>query len=429
MNTPVTNTQALLFSLIGSIIMIGGFMAFLLRNQRIKGYNPNAPEPIEPRAMVQQQTVQRSQKTDLTGSPPRNETAPSLPITPPRTLGIAAVMHKLQTAVHVMIVGEQNSGKSTTANAVLVGRVQAGEQILILDPHAAPSDWHGIKAIGFGRDFPAIEQMMLSLIDELTRRYEQRAQQPDYAPQPLTCFVDEWPAISDNSPKVAPLFMRQLVQEGRKVGLRLVILTQSDRVESLGLAGKGDVRSNFCPLLLGAKAVEKCPDAAHLQRAGAIEHGGVWCSASVDGMARMAQTPLPVVNVWPPEQPIVKDKRLVGEAYSDLSGANTAIIGTGSLLSGGDTIKGDAPLLPLVPMDSRNEVLDFRNQVEPVSNEQKKEPLATAAPEPLDDLSVAIRAMIAAGFSRNKILILLTIPGNRQEGLKRIKVALGEVES
>jgi hypothetical protein len=57
---------------------------------------------------------------------------------------------------------------------------------------------------------------------------------------------------------------------------------------------------------------------------------------------------------------------------------------------------------------------------------------AAAAPgtstAPDDELSVAIRALLAVGMSRNKVTQLLTIPGNRAAQLARIKQALGEPE-
>lgn len=279
-------------------ILVGLMMYAMVRVQRTIDAQESTPSQPTSRPMPPQQPkIAPLQPAPMIARPttPVVNNAPPLPV---QTFGLVGVLQKLSQAVHVLIVGPTNAGKSTAANGLLVDRVKAKESIIILDPHAAPNDWHSIKTVGFGRDYESIESTMTALLDEMTRRYELRSKDMDYKAEPMTIFIDEWPAIQSHCQKIAPQFMCEMAQEGRKVGMRLVILTQSDRVESLGLSGKGDVRDNFTALLLGDKAVEKCPDATGKARPAAMQHLGVFRVVDLFGMDIFAQTKLDTVNLW-----------------------------------------------------------------------------------------------------------------------------------
>lgn len=59
-----------------------------------------------------------------------------------------------------------------------------------------------------------------------------------------------------------------------------------------------------------------------------------------------------------------------------------------------------------------------------IAHQDAEKPVKSDLPQ--DDLSLAIRALVQAGLSRNKTIDLLHISGNKNAGLKRIKQALGE---
>ncbi|MBA3470779.1 MAG: ATP-binding protein [Herpetosiphonaceae bacterium] len=401
------------------------------RAAEMNGYAPAAPEHTE--------------------RPVRYESTPIRVITPERPVIVAPAppvntgqpvrlsgndtWHKLQTAIHLMIVGPTNAGKSTMARAVLWGRVEQGDQVLILDPHAAPDEWSGVPAVGTGRDYPAIEQAMLALLTEMTDRYQQRAERPGYVAQALTIFIDEWPSIQTHCKATAATFMAALAQEGRKVAMRLVILTQSNRVESLGIAGKGDIRDNFTTLLLAEKALELCPASGSLDRPAAVNQGGGYVAAYAGFAPSVADRKMSYIVLWQPT------------ASDPAAGADDTIPeGMDPDLYRRFVNKEDL----LEPLRTSSEIgEDYRSEREPVtartSSQQlekavfsasyqdktmvRTEQIAAQADVPDDDLSIAIRALINAGLSRNKVITLLTIPGGRAEQLKRVKVALGESET
>jgi hypothetical protein len=156
---------------------------------------------------------------------------------------------------HMLIAGETDSGKSTAA------RLIAGQRgdVRVLDPHWNGRDWAGLEVIGGGRDFDAIRDSMDSLRELLRVRYSERLDgRDDFAP--LTVFVDEMPAIVAALGRDVRDFWREWLREGRKVGLFLVLLTQSTRVRTLGIEGEKDVLENFGNVLvLGKLAVAEHP--------------------------------------------------------------------------------------------------------------------------------------------------------------------------
>jgi hypothetical protein len=160
-----------------------------------------------------------------------------------------------ETAIHIMLVGETGSGKSLLAQLLAVVRGWTG-QVIIFDPHAIQPDDAGSRAgdwgtnvIGAGRAYSEINTHMGELLEELSRRYKLRKDGVE-AFENLSIFIDEWPSIKANCLQAAE-FMKTLAREGRKVNMRLVILSQSALVESLGLRGEGDTRDNFSILHLG----------------------------------------------------------------------------------------------------------------------------------------------------------------------------------
>jgi len=278
-------------------VIFGGMMLMKWRTDRIYGtpeqraadlYGWEPPEQTQHPAPPAPRQLQPSPAVDHAAmlTTPQPIYAAPVPITPAapavRILPMDLTFKALVDSLHLLVVGETEAGKSTAAEAVLVGRVKAGDYVLILDPHADPSMWCGVPAIGMGRDYAAIGTAMAALLHELTTRYQRKAL-GDTTYQPITIFIDEWPAIQSHC-KNAGAFMTELAQEGRKVGMRLVIMTQSDRVESLGISGKGDVRSNFTFLLLGAKAVESLPAIADRPRPAVLRRAGVTVGATVDGL-------------------------------------------------------------------------------------------------------------------------------------------------
>lgn len=146
---------------------------------------------------------------------------------------------------HVLIAGETDSGKSSAMVEVLRARRGA----VVLDPHWNGRDWGGARVIGGGRNFDAIREYMDEMRRTLRERYEAReGGRTEFAP--LTVAVDEMPAIVGALGRDIEATWREWLREGRKVGLFLVLATQSTRVRTLGIEGERDLLENFTYVLV-----------------------------------------------------------------------------------------------------------------------------------------------------------------------------------
>lgn len=167
----------------------------------------------------------------------------------------------LKDAVHVMLVGETNAGKSTAGRAIARTRIEMGHKVLIIDIHTKKDTWHGALVIGGKRNFAQVEAVFKHISLELARRYEiwgDAYEGDDLSAElyPVTIIMDEVPAVMKACPSAAAV-IKDIAREGRKVNMFLILLTQSDRVKTLNIEGEGDVRQNFWYLYLGDKAVEQ----------------------------------------------------------------------------------------------------------------------------------------------------------------------------
>jgi ABC-type dipeptide/oligopeptide/nickel transport system ATPase component len=148
---------------------------------------------------------------------------------------------------HLMILGETGSGKSTICK-YLVSQVNA--PCLIIDPHAAPTDWVGFSVVGSGRNYEAIGSEFERLSELMQARYEARDKgQLEF--QPLIVIIDEFPAIASALGRNATDTVKLLAREARKVQIRLCILSQGAEVKTLGIDGEGSIRECFAMLRLG----------------------------------------------------------------------------------------------------------------------------------------------------------------------------------
>jgi hypothetical protein len=82
---------------------------------------------------------------------------------------------------------------------------------------------------------------------------------PLLPPERLPIVIDELITIAMYSNIAAEVFSKVSVI-GAELNVRLIAISQSNRVKPLGISGSGDIRDNFLQLSLGNKAREVAPN-------------------------------------------------------------------------------------------------------------------------------------------------------------------------
>ncbi len=193
-----------------------------------------------------QSHIQYRNWLDASLQPPKREIQVQAPVDVPAPVKYAPIESSLKKP-HLMILGETGSGKSTICK-YLVSQVNA--PCLIIDPHAAPTDWRGFTVTGSGRNYEAIATEFERLANLMQIRYEARDKGISQF-DPLIVIIDEFPAIASSLGKGATDTVKLLAREARKVSIRMCLLSQGAEVKTLGLEGEGSIRECFAMLRLG----------------------------------------------------------------------------------------------------------------------------------------------------------------------------------
>lgn len=145
-----------------------------------------------------------------------------------------------------LIVGASDAGKSTILRWLSEQSSRQGN-VVVIDPHSAPGKWPGdCTVIGAGSRHDLIERALDALVNLMIDRYKQigRGEVEECGHPRVTVIVDEWMAIAEQCSNAKAILVR-LLTESRKAAFAVYIGSHSERVRSLGLDGRGDLRQGF----------------------------------------------------------------------------------------------------------------------------------------------------------------------------------------
>lgn len=188
----------------------------------------------------------------------------------PRHVWLMLINEQYNEAPHTLLVGSTGSGKTYLAQAIIASRKG---KVCILDPKWKPGKWGGLQAVTLNDDltYTDIEVACQNVLSELKRRQLALKGGVDSFEE-LTVLVEELPTVLEECPTAAILFKR-LGQLGRELRIRVIGLSQSDRVKTLKIEGEGDTRANYLFIRLGDHATKVNPYASKLARPATIEWG------------------------------------------------------------------------------------------------------------------------------------------------------------
>ncbi len=218
--------------------------------------------------------VQDAEYEDVLESPPPTQFQPPAsqntpgaagePVTPASDSTVAATGDTtayLQNFLEYpgLLFGGMGAGKSWTARYLVMQKVRAGHQVVVLDPHAANHEWQGIRQIGAGMDYGAIAAFLQWYLDEIERRYQafnrsglteedwqqtlrQQGRVTSVVAEEMTNWADRLPG------DIGSRFFKSAMSDSRKVLMPPLFVAHDRTLSALGDA-KGIARLRDAALL------------------------------------------------------------------------------------------------------------------------------------------------------------------------------------
>ena len=189
------------------------------------------PELVPPNSDTSTQTA------SATSFNPKNQ--------PNEPTPIAGLMHFFRLQ-NTLVWGGQGSGKTSLTRAIAADKLAHNQKIIVLNPHGSAGTWQGMKLIGAGKDYKAVEEFMRSYLALIKKRYQLFEQsgisENDFLEQLLkaglveSVICEEASSWSENvDQELLHEFTRTGLTESRKVGLPLLIVTHDPSLDFMGL--------------------------------------------------------------------------------------------------------------------------------------------------------------------------------------------------
>lgn len=149
------------------------------------------------------------------------------------------IFNIVDTGVHFSLIGPTNAGKTTLANHII--DYLKCDKTYACDPHAKFNNWSNQCQII--QSYDDIQYTLEQVFIEMSSRYDKGP--GNYSS--ILIAIDEWPAIIAERSDCEN-YISRISREGRKVDVRLLLLSQSDQIGEIGLSVA--LRNNFVKIEL-----------------------------------------------------------------------------------------------------------------------------------------------------------------------------------
>lgn len=142
----------------------------------------------------------------------------------------------------LLIFGGQGSGKTGFVEWYANAKKEQGDEVIVFDVHRKYSAWKGLRVVGDGRDYEAIDEELLRIEKLITARYKQFSTVEDFNPRPITLIFEEfskWKSFCQYSDS----FFLTALTDVRKVLIQVVFVSHMQTMS--GLTNQKGLKETF----------------------------------------------------------------------------------------------------------------------------------------------------------------------------------------
>lgn len=143
-------------------------------------------------------------------------------------------LENLRNAAFILIWGCPGGGKTSLAKRIAQLRAEAGDRIVVADPHGSKAAWEGWQIIGAGRNYEALDEYLEEYDQRITSEYK-RYSNGETSFTRETIIGEEFTQWADNC-KNSARFIKSICSDIRKVGKQAIIVSHADTLTGLGNA-------------------------------------------------------------------------------------------------------------------------------------------------------------------------------------------------
>jgi hypothetical protein len=163
---------------------------------------------------------------------PRQQDAPIVPATAAKAMAAAKP--------HILVVGHTGGGKSVLVRAFVKNLVDMGDQVVALDPDAAPRHYPSpVQLINDDEQWSAAIAAIAAIFNERNEAYREGTER----------FSTFW-LVADECQELLAVdgvldTIERIIRRGRKLNMRVLLAVQDSQVKTLGLERKSALLVNL----------------------------------------------------------------------------------------------------------------------------------------------------------------------------------------